>query len=95
MRPEPPEGTSGSIWLDTDNANLGAAMGSGTGSLFWDAGPIEIDADFPNGFRANDRFVRWEGEPVERSGTVSCASGTKFHVTTAALFTIDVDRHLC
>lgn len=86
-----PEGSSGSIWLDTDNVLL-------AGSLFWDdGGPVEITVNFPDGFRSNDRFARWaQFERVEQSGTVTCPSGTRFDVELSDFLTIDVAaRFLC
>lgn len=86
-----PEGSSGNIWLDTDNLGL-------TGSLFWDdGGEVELSAIWPAGFRANDRFARWsQFVPVETTGSVTCPSGTDLDVELYDTYTIDVaGLYLC
>jgi len=83
-------GFSGQAFLDTNDYEMVGALvnenGSGGG----------FSANFPPGFRAQDRLVKWSwwGLSKQKSGTINCPSGTSFRVRVLGIW-LDVTGFLC
>lgn len=83
-------GYSGHIYLDTDNATM-------TGSLLnRDAGGGGFSANFPAGFKSQNRLGTWTvwGLSKDKSGSISCPGGTGLDVRVLSLW-IGVKSYLC
>ncbi len=78
-----PQGSKGSIWLDTDNERL-------NGTVKYAGADFKVKAGFGPSFRSNDRYVKWSYfTPTSKSGSISCGDGTYLDVTVFGV-TIDV-----
>lgn len=91
-------GTSGRMFLDTDNHE---AKGSIVRRLP-NPSVDRLTAQLPSGFRAQNRAVQWgisSSFPflpfVNRSGTITCPSGTDLDARLVSLLTVDLDFFAC
>lgn len=83
-----PQGSKGSIWLDTDNHSL-------TGRVLSRSSSFTVNGNFGSGFRTNNRYVSWSYFVPSKSGSISCGSGTYLDVTVFGI-TIDISGlYLC
>jgi hypothetical protein len=82
-------GERGHIYLDTDNHEL-------TGSILARDGSGGFEANFPSGFRSNDRLGRWTlfGLSKDKSGSINCPGGTSLAVYVIGI-RIGVTSYLC
>lgn len=84
-----PQGSKGSIWLDTDNHLL-------NGTLKYAGADFKVKAGFGPSFRTDNRYVKWSYfAPTSKSGSITCGAGTYLDVTVFGI-TIDVSGlYLC
>jgi hypothetical protein len=82
-------GSSGHIYLDTDNHEL-------TGNVLSRDGSGGFEANFPSGFRSENRLGTWSafGLFKNKSGTITCPGGTSLAVYVIGI-RIGVTSFLC
>jgi hypothetical protein len=84
-----PVGYSGHIYMDTDDHAL-------TGSVRVIDGSGGFSANFPSGFRAQNRLGKWTwwGIDKDKSGSITCPGGTSLDVRVFGIW-IGVTSYLC
>jgi hypothetical protein len=90
--------TSGRVKFDTDGHELTGRIVKRMPNPAAD----RLTVNFPAGFKAENRVVNWGVSSsfpflpfVNRSGSITCPTGTAFDVRLVTLVNVDVDFFLC